>query len=187
MPRDTEFHWSRTTVHNAQKCVLAVGCRRVLKGFGSNAEGAMIRVNNSELLLFSHSNDINGTANRWNMTVWASADSGATWRAVEMVEAGLNRTALAGLHVAYSALLAPLGDDGGGVALAYERGPWPGTHGVPTKCGEYATIRWHPLQTRGAFIHGPGVGIAWGAAVTGCRACLGNVTEDARRVAHVRH
>ena len=39
----------------------------------------MIRVNNSDLLLFSHSNDINGTANRWNMTVWASWDSGATW------------------------------------------------------------------------------------------------------------
>ena len=57
-----------------------VGGRRVLKGFGSNAEGAMIRVNNSELLLFSHSNDINGTANRWNMTVWASWDSGATWQ-----------------------------------------------------------------------------------------------------------
>ena len=56
-----------------------VGGRRVLKGFGSNAEGAMIRVNNSDLLLFSHSNDINGTANRWNMTVWASWDSGATW------------------------------------------------------------------------------------------------------------
>ena len=56
-----------------------MGGRRVLKGFGSNAEGAMIRVSNSELLLFSHSNDINGTANRWNMTVWASWDSAATW------------------------------------------------------------------------------------------------------------
>ena len=55
----------------------------------------------------------------------------------------LNDTLMAQLHTAYSALL-PL--ESGGVGLAYERGPMPGTHWVPSQCGEYATIRWHRLE-----------------------------------------
>lgn len=112
---------------------------------------------------------VNGVPTRGNMTVWRSVDSGATWSAIEQVEKG-NLSLLSQLHLAYSALLpAPdreeegAGEGGGaagasgdhgvgggaaagygrGYGLVYERGPMGGSHVVPSRCGEYASIRWH--------------------------------------------
>ena len=100
-------------------------------------------------LLFSHPGRVHGDWGRWNMTVWHSADSGATWQAIEQVEPDKQPFPMPKLHTAYSALL-PLGSPAPAtstahapVGLVYERGPMPGTHVVPSKCGEYATIRWH--------------------------------------------
>ena len=151
----------------------------------------------SPSLLFSHPGRINNEWNRWNLSVWRSTDSGATWTAIKQAEDYHVhcRVGNSCVHTAYSALL-DLGGDFGrdvirdlrhdvGVAssaevsrgpgpsgiegsengrseqrvdsmgtgmgmqaarskvgLAYERGPMPGTHAVPTQCGEYATIRW---------------------------------------------
>ena len=110
-------------------------------GFGSSCEGSIVRVPDTPKMLFSHPGRVHNKYNRWNMTVWQSSDSGETWQAIEQVERGLNDTRMSQLHTAYSALLV-LGHSNK-VALAYERGPMPGSHWpVPSKCGEYATIRW---------------------------------------------
>ena len=105
-------------------------------GFGSSCQGSVVR--NGSALLFAHPGRIDNKWNRWNISVWRSGDSGASWEAIEQVES-FNSTELPHLHTAYSALLsgAPA------YALAYERGPMPGSHIVPSQCGEYATIRWH--------------------------------------------
>ena len=69
-----------------------------------------------------------------------------TWRSIEQVERGANSTFLSVVHEAYVALLASAPrETAGAVAydLAYERGPMGGSHVLPSKCGEYATIRWH--------------------------------------------
>ena len=68
-------------------------------GFGSNSEGAMIRMNNSDLMLFSHGGQVNGSAGRWN--VWASMDSAATWAPEVQCEPDATIT----LHQAYSTML----------------------------------------------------------------------------------
>lgn len=109
-------------------------------GFGSSCEGSII--SSSHLLLFSHPGRIGigrASINRWNLTVWYSADSGATWTAFEKVEQGLNETALRGVHTAYSSLLA-LNETH--VGLVYERGPM----GSRVGAGEYATIRWKAVE-----------------------------------------
>ena len=107
--------------------------------FGSSCEGSLVRAG-PRTLLFSHAGRIDGRIGRWNLTVWASTDSGATYTAVEQVEAGLNVSALKKLHTAYSAL-SPL--NATHAALLYERGPMPPWH---TVWGEYATIRWHVMK-----------------------------------------
>ena len=128
-------------------------------GFGSSCQGSTVRAGAE--LLFAHPGRIAGKCSRWNMSVWRSGDSGASWTAIEQVER-CNATDLAHLHTAYSALLPawPGGAGAGaagagaaaaaatagntpGYALAYERGPMPGSHITPSQCGEYATIRWH--------------------------------------------
>ena len=91
-------------------------------------------------MLFSHPGRIAGRYNRWNLTLWRSADSGATWSAVQRVEPTANATKLAQLHTAYSSLVQL--QDPAATGLAYERGPMPGSHSTPSMCGEYATIRW---------------------------------------------
>jgi hypothetical protein len=48
--RDGGVHWSTP---------------RTLEGYGSSAEGAMIRMNNSDQMLFSHSGNVNGTGGRY--------------------------------------------------------------------------------------------------------------------------
>lgn len=112
-------------------------------GFGSSCQGSVVR--NGSALLFAHPGRIDNKWNRWNISVWRSADSGASWAAIEQVES-FNSTELPHLHTAYSALLsgAPA------YALAYERGPMPGSHIVPSQCGEYATIRWHHGSAEGS-------------------------------------
>jgi hypothetical protein len=138
-------------------------------GFGSSCEGSVVRVPGSRWLLLSHAGRVGGRANRWNLTVWRSADSGATWRAAWQIEP-LNATQLPLLHTAYSTLVvlpaaaelpravaserlagAPAGAAGARapavrVGIAYERGPMPGSHVTPSKCGEYATIRWRTFE-----------------------------------------
>ena len=104
---------------------------------------------------------INNRWSRWNLTLWSSADSGATWVARQQVEE-LPPSELAQLHTAYSTLvpLPRFPSDSRPVAatpdgfehsrarsdlrtgIAYERGPFAGSHITPSKCGEYATIRW---------------------------------------------
>ena len=130
-------------------------------GFGSSCQGSVVR--DGPALLFAHPGRIGNKFNRWNMSVWRSADSGATWTALEQVER-FNATELPHLHTAYSALLpAPPGGgtsgDGGAApdyALAYERGPMPGSQIVPSQCGEYATIRWqHGSPRSGRQSDGP--------------------------------
>ena len=72
---------------------------RPLLGFGSNAEGSMIRMHpphdphgtgtvgeDGGLMLLSHAGNVNGTAGRWNMTIWSSTDSAATWIPAVQVE-----------------------------------------------------------------------------------------------------
>ena len=54
-------------------------------GFGSSCEGSLMRVPQSQRLLFSHAGRIGDRYNRWNLTIWSSSDSGATWTAVEQV------------------------------------------------------------------------------------------------------
>ncbi len=118
-------------------------------GFGSSCQGSVVRDGAS--LLFAHPGRIGNKFNRWNISVWRSTDSGASWQAIEQIE-HFNATELPHLHTAYSALLSA--SQGSGrvhgfrsgateYALAYERGPMPGSHIVPSQCGEYATIRWH--------------------------------------------
>ena len=86
-------------------------------------------------MLLSHGGRVNGVANRWNMSVWSSVDSGATWSAFEQVEK--NETAIPLLHTAYSTLVTLNATH---AAVLYERGPLPPWH---TVWGEYETIRWH--------------------------------------------
>lgn len=114
---------------------------RTLQGFGSSADGALLRLGSgsSGTLLFSHSNDINGTASRWNMTVWRSADSGASWTPIVQVEPDGNIT----LHTAYSALaeLTP-----SSALVLWERGPMggrctPAYPGCSPIAGEYQSLR----------------------------------------------
>jgi hypothetical protein len=117
-------------------------------GFGSSCEGSIMRVPHSEDLLLSHAGRVHDVWNRWNLTVWRSRDSGATWTAVLQVEA-MNASALEQLHTAYSTLVAlpsAAGTASATTGLAYERGPMPGSHITPSKCGEYATIRWRRVD-----------------------------------------
>jgi sialidase-1 len=60
---------------------------RLLPHSGSPCEGSTIRAND-EYLLFSHNNgyDAHGKSGRYNMTVWSSADSGASWSVLEQVD-----------------------------------------------------------------------------------------------------
>eukprot|EP00660_Eupelagonema_oceanica_P019579 gene19579-biopygen17669 len=108
----------------------------VLSGFGSNGEGALIRVGG--VLLFSHPGNIGGRANRWNLTVWASLDSAASWDPLMQVEPDTDIS----LHTAYSTLVA-INDTT--ALVVWERGPM--GRCVPTypNCypvaGEYQTIR----------------------------------------------
>ena len=122
-----------------------------------------MRVPNTSSLVFSHAGRINNRYNRWNLTVWRSVDSGATWAAAIQLEK-LNATELPKLHTAYSTLLAlsaaPSQGSAGGsgglksvdatMGIAYERGPMPGSHITPSKCGEYATIRWKTFELEDA-------------------------------------
>ena len=102
----------------------------------------MIRMNNSELMLFSHAGDVDGSAGRWNMTVWTSADSGATWAAAVQVEPVLKPHNVT-LHTAYSALLQLSPST---ALIVYERGPM-GSKCTPAyphcyaPAGEYQTLR----------------------------------------------
>ena len=103
---------------------------------------------------------INNRWSRWNLTLWSSIDSGATWVARQQVEE-LPLSELGQLHTAYSTLVplptptsASTPDDlalkhslARRTGIAYERGPFPGSHITPSKCGEYATIRWRVLST----------------------------------------
>ena len=120
---------------------------RVLSGFGSSAEGAMIRVNGSDLMLFSHGGDINGTGGRWNMTVWASWDSAGTWTSVEQVEpmgnVGDSTVAKIALHTAYSSLVQVSATE---ALVVWERGPmasrcFPQYPNCSHLAGEYQTLR----------------------------------------------
>jgi hypothetical protein len=118
-----------------------------------------MRVPNTSSLLFSHAGRIDNRYSRWNLTVWRSVDSGATWTAAVQIE-HLNATELPQLHTAYSTLLVLSGAPNQGsaagagglnaaqapVAIAYERGPEQGSHITPSSCGEYATIRWKTFQ-----------------------------------------
>ena len=45
--------------------------RLFAQGFGSSAEGALIGLNGSSLMLFSHGGQVNGSAGRWNMIACA--------------------------------------------------------------------------------------------------------------------
>ena len=122
-------------------------------GFGSSCQGSVVR--DGPALLFAHPGRIGNKFNRWNISVWSSMDSGASWTAIEQVE-NFNATELPHLHTAYSALLAGP-TDAAAYALAYERGPMPGSHIVPSQCGEYATIRW---QHGAPAVVGEGAGAA---------------------------
>ena len=120
-------------------------------GFGSSCEGSILRVPNSSDLLFSHAGRVHDRWNRWNLTIWRSRDSGANWTAVVQVEK-VSASELEQLHTAYSSLVAlaaatTAGGAATGIGLAYERGPMPGSHITPSKCGEYATIRWRRFAT----------------------------------------
>ena len=104
-------------------------------GFGSSCEGSILRpVEGRNLLLFAHAGRVDGVYGRFNLSVWASRDSGASWHAFHMAEAGMNATQLRALHTAYSSML-PL--NATHVALVYERGPM----GSRVGAGEYATPR----------------------------------------------
>jgi hypothetical protein len=109
-------------------------------GFGSNCEGAMIRLNSSDLMLFSHGGQVNGSGGRWNMTVWASRDSAATWEAAVQCEPD----ATTALHQAYSDMLQLSETE---VLVVWERGPLGGNcKGYPAPhcfqpAGEYQTLR----------------------------------------------
>ena len=111
-------------------------------GFGSSCEGSIVAVPGKQLLLFSHAGRVGtgrSSINRWNLTVWYSVDSGASWTAYHKIEHGLNETQTRGVHTAYSSLL-PLNDTH--VAVIYERGPM----GSRVGAGEYATIRWQAVH-----------------------------------------
>ena len=78
-----------------------------------------------------------GRGGRWNLTVYGSRDSGASWAALAQVEPpSFNASELAKLHTAYSSLVQLNATHG---AVLYERGPM-GAHGG---AGEYQRIRWH--------------------------------------------
>ena len=84
-------------------------------GSGSPCEGSVVRAS-SELLAFSNNYGVQGVENgcdRCNLTVWSSADSGATWAGISQVD---DDPTVAG---AYSALLAL---NASHVLLVYERG-----------------------------------------------------------------
>ena len=107
----------------------------------------MIRVNASDLMLFSHSGDINGSAGRWNMTVWASWDSAATWTPVEQVEpmgnVGNSSVLKIALHTAYSSLVQVSATE---ALVVWERGPmasrcFPQYPNCSHLAGEYQTLR----------------------------------------------
>ena len=130
--------------------LLARSAPRVLDfEFGSSCEGSLVRVPNTSSMLFSHAGRIDNRIGRWNLTVWRSDDSGASWAPIEQVEQ-LNKTLLPQLHTAYSTMVALSGAPSSGpmvpMAIAYERGPIGNSHVTPSKCGEYATIRWKNLQ-----------------------------------------
>eukprot|EP01052_Picozoa_sp_SAG31_P011498 SAG31_NODE_652_length_13181_cov_14.268155_7_plen_478_part_00 len=125
--RDGGEHWSSPA-------------RRLL-GFGSNAEGAMIRLNGTDhsgLMLLSHAGDVNGTAGRWNMTIWSSNDSAATWTPAVQVEPDPDIA----LHQAYSTMLQLSPTE---VLIVWERGPIGGHCAGYPHCfppaGEYQTLR----------------------------------------------
>ena len=50
-------------------------------GFGSSCQGSVVRDGTD--LLFAHPGRIGGEFNRWNLTVWRSRDSGASWAAAD--------------------------------------------------------------------------------------------------------
>ena len=80
-------------------------------GHGSPCEGSMVRATPS---LLAFSNNFGATdCDRCNLTVWSSADSGATWAGISQVD---DDPTVAG---AYSALLAL---NASHVLLVYERG-----------------------------------------------------------------
>ena len=84
-------------------------------GSGSPCEGSVVRAS-AELLAFSNNYGVQGVENgcdRCNLTVWSSADSGATWAGIAQVD---DDPTVAG---AYSALLAL---NASHVLLVYERG-----------------------------------------------------------------
>ena len=121
-------------------------------GFGSSCEGSILRVPNSSDLLFSHAGRVHDRWNRWNLTIWRSRDSGANWTAVVQVEK-VSASELEQLHTAYSSLVAlaaatTAGGAATGIGLAYERGPMPGSHITPSKCG----IRDHPMEAIRHFV-----------------------------------
>eukprot|EP01047_Picozoa_sp_COSAG01_P043652 COSAG01_NODE_3892_length_5578_cov_5.863296_5_plen_164_part_00 len=107
----------------------------------THAEGAMIRIKGSGLLLFSHAGDINGTGGRFNMTIWASNDSAATWRPILQVEPDADIA----LHQAYSTMLQLSPNE---ILIVWERGPmggsckgYPDTQHCFQPAGEYQTLR----------------------------------------------
>ena len=84
-------------------------------GSGSPCEGSVVRAS-ADLLAFSNNYGVQGVENgcdRCNLTVWSSADSGATWAGIAQVD---DDPTVAG---AYSALLAL---NASHVLLVYERG-----------------------------------------------------------------
>ena len=92
------------------------------------------------VMLLSHAGDVNGTAGRWNMTIWGSADSAATWTAAVQVEPDADIA----LHLACSSLLQRSPTD---ALIVWERGPLGGQcKGYPApRCfvpsGEHQTLR----------------------------------------------
>ena len=116
------------------------GPPRPLPAFDGHApvRGSLLRVGSSSpWLLYSHPGNVSGRGGRWNLTVYGSRDSGASWAALAQVEPpSLNASELAKLHTAYSSLVQLNATHG---AVLYERGPM-GAHGG---AGEYQRIRWH--------------------------------------------
>ena len=68
---------------------------------GSLAKGSMIRTVGSDLMLFSHAGNVDGTGSRWNMTIWAFRNSAESWTPAVQVEPDADIL----LHLAYSCLL----------------------------------------------------------------------------------
>jgi hypothetical protein len=92
-------------LHTMRAAILVLApCIRMHAHINAQPVFIPFQINDSQAMLFSHGGNVNGTPGRWNMTVWASVDSGATWTPVVQVEPNGN-TPLHTLHTAYSALL----------------------------------------------------------------------------------